>query len=93
MAVDDSMALGAMSALHQAGLRIPEDISVGGFDNYAETKYWQPALTTVNHPLEQAGFIAIESIHSAFTDMAQWQPPREILATSLVVRSSTAQVV
>lgn len=89
MAVDDNMALGAMAAIHEAGLRIPEDISIVGFDNYAETAYWYPALTTVDHPLEKAGLLAVEAIHRGISCPGQWQPPQEILPTELVIRRST----
>lgn len=89
MTVDDSMALGAMAAIHDAGLRIPEDISVIGFDNYAETAFWYPGLTTVDHPIEKAGYMAIEAIHAGLKNPTDWVPLREILPTSLVIRKST----
>ena len=89
MAVDDNMALGAMAAIHEAGLRIPEDISIVGFDNYGETAYWYPALTTVEHPLEKAGMLAAEAVHHGISCPGQWQPPQEILPTELVIRRST----
>lgn len=89
MVVDDQMAQGAMTAIHEAGLRIPEDISVVGFDNYIETEFWYPPLTTVDHPLEKAGYMAIEAIHAGLTNPGQWTPPREILPTCLVIRKST----
>lgn len=92
MAVDDPMALGAMAAIHEAGLRVPDDISVIGFDNYGETAFWHPALTTVDHPLEKAGYMAIEAIHAGLTNPGQWVPPREILTTRLVIRKSTCPV-
>lgn len=90
MAVDDSMALGALAAISDAGLRVPEDISVVGFDNYQETEYWRPALTTVEHPVEKAGWLGIESIHAALNQNGHWTPPMEILPTSLVIRNSTS---
>lgn len=90
MAVDDSMALGALAAIHDAGLRVPEDISLVGFDNHAETQYWHPPLTTVEHPVGKAGEMAIKAIHAGLKLPAStWTPPREILPTSLVVRKST----
>lgn len=89
MAVDDSLALAAMAAIHESGRRIPEDISVVGFDNYPETRLWYPSLTTVEHPIEKAGSLAIEAIHTGLLHPQDWQPPREILPTSLVIRKST----
>jgi len=90
MAVDDSMALGAIAAIHEAGLKIPDDISVVGFDNYSDTKYWFPSLTTVDHPLEGAGYLAIKAIHDAVGKVSGWQPPREILSTKLIIRNSAS---
>ena len=92
MAVDDAMAFGAMTAIHEAGLRIPEDISIIGFDNYPETEIWYPSLTTVNHPLEEATRLAVKSIHADLRNPGLWTPPREILPTSLVVRRSSGSV-
>ncbi len=89
MAVDDSMALGALAAINEAGLKVPEDISVIGFDNYPETKFWSPGLTTIDHPVEKAGEMAIKAVHEALGKNGDWVPPREILSTELVVRKST----
>lgn len=89
MAVDDDMALGAMCAMHEQGIRIPEDISIVGFDNYPETSLWFPPLTTVNHPIAEAGYQAAEAIHHALKTHTAWTPPRDILPTSLVIRKST----
>jgi len=90
MTCDDAIALGAITAIHKAGLRVPEDISVVGFDNYPETEFWFPALTTVDHPIEKEGFMAAEAVYNGLTSpMANWTPPREILPTSLVIREST----
>jgi DNA-binding LacI/PurR family transcriptional regulator len=92
LAVDDDMAMGAMSAIHERGLRIPQDISLVGFDNCPESQVWYPPLTTVENPVEQAGFQAAESIHAALTNPGGWTPPREILPTRLIVRKSTGPV-
>lgn len=92
IAVDDSMALGAMTAIHEHGMKIPEDISVVGFDNYPETEMWYPQLTTVDHPLEKAGYMSAEAIHRGLKNPANWVPPREILQTQLIIRKSTGEV-
>lgn len=89
VAADDAMALGAIAAIAEVGLRIPEDISVIGFDNYPETKFWQPPLTTVNHPVEKAGYMAIEAIHQGLSNPLTRMLPQEILSTNLVIRKST----
>eukprot|EP00831_Metopus_contortus_P012207 TRINITY_DN148_c0_g2_i2.p1 TRINITY_DN148_c0_g2~~TRINITY_DN148_c0_g2_i2.p1 ORF type:complete len:309 (-),score=58.22 TRINITY_DN148_c0_g2_i2:517-1338(-) len=75
MTADDCMALGAMSVLHENGVRIPEDISVVGFDNYAETVFWTPPLTTINHSIETAGYMAIKSMHEAIKKPGRMDSP------------------
>ena len=92
MTTDDCMAMGVISAIHEACLRIPEDISVVGFDNYAETAFWIPPLTTLNHSIETASYMAIKTIHAGIKDPEDWIPPGEILPTSLVIRKSTGPV-
>lgn len=89
MAVDDDMALGAISAIRESGRTIPDDISLVGFDNYPETEIWFPALTTVDHSVEQAGYQAAQAIDNALANPGKWTPPREILPTRLVIRNST----
>ena len=89
MAVDDEMALGAMTAIHQSGRKIPDDISVIGFDNYPETEAWYPPLTTIHHPIEEAGYMAATAIGDALKSHGAWTPPREVLPTRLIVRDST----
>lgn len=91
LAIDDGMALGAVTAIHQSGRRIPQDISIVGFDNYTDTENWYPALTTVDHPIEQAGFLAAEAIGQALKNPGGWTPLRTTLATRLVIRESTGQ--
>jgi len=92
MAVDDNMAFGAMTAISRSGRRIPEDISVVGFDNYAETEMWFTALTTVNHPIAEAGFLAAKAIDQALRHPGTDPLIREILPTKLIIRQSTGPV-
>lgn len=85
-ATDDSSAVGSMQALQAAGLRVPEDIAVVGFDDLPFSRYLNPALTTVRAPTEQVGSEAvrllIELIHEQFA------PLETLLPTKLVVRRS-----
>lgn len=92
MTLDDQMAMGAMTAIHQAGLRIPEDISVTGFDNATGSENWFPALTTVDHPLEEAGYLAAEAVHTGLRCPGEWKAPQLTLPTRLIVRNSTGPV-
>ena len=90
MTSNDTIAIGAMKGALETGRRIPEDISIIGFDNYKQTEFLNPALTTVNHPIEEAGFLAAKSIDQCLKNPQVTQLPQEILPTSLLIRGSTA---
>ena len=87
-ASNDVMAMGAMDAARSCGLRIPEDISIMGFDDIPQAELVRPALSTVRQPLEQMGRVATQML----LDMLK-NPERKIdrieLPTELVVRNST----
>lgn len=53
LAANDDMAIGVAKALHEAGLRIPQDVSLAGFDDSVIGKYYNPALTTVHVPMDE----------------------------------------
>jgi DNA-binding LacI/PurR family transcriptional regulator len=55
---DDEGAIGAMTALREAGKRVPEDVAVVGFDDLPVARHLTPPLTTVRAPIEQAGYMA-----------------------------------
>jgi LacI family transcriptional regulator len=83
-------ALGVLRAARELGLRVPEDLSVVGYDNLPLTEWIGPALTTVNQPLKEMAGTATRMLIS----LARGEsiPNRRIdLATSLVVRESTAR--
>jgi LacI family transcriptional regulator len=88
-AVDDESAAGAMQAIHDAGLRVPEDISVVGMDDLPLAAALRPALTTVRIDTEELGrrgaAMLLQIIAGAPPD-----PPRVVLPTRLVVRESAA---
>lgn len=56
---NDMMAMGVISAAHQAGLSIPADLSLVGYDNVALAQYMSPPLTTINQPKEELGRLAV----------------------------------
>ena len=87
VAITDMVALGAFRGINEAGLRIPQDISVVGFDNTYISEFTNPALTTINIPKGQLSKTAVELLLGAIQDMA---PGQELtLPTELVVRGST----
>ncbi|MBA4864573.1 substrate-binding domain-containing protein [Streptomyces sp. PSKA54] len=85
----DKMALGVYEALAQCGLRVPDDISVVGFDDLPEARWATPALTTVRQPLSEMAATAVRLLVRL---MAGEQPEstRTELPTWLVQRASTA---
>jgi DNA-binding LacI/PurR family transcriptional regulator len=90
-AANDQMALGVFRALHEAGRRIPDDISIVGFDDIPEAEYFSPPLTTVRQNFNEMGrrslLLLLERIESG-----ERHPVREIVAPELVVRASTGAV-
>jgi LacI family transcriptional regulator len=83
----DSMALGAMRALREAGKRIPEDTALVGFDDMPFAARTDPPLTTVRQPIHRAGFVAAETLMDMIQD-EDTAPRRVILPTELVIRES-----
>ena len=93
MAYDDMTALGALRALKNKGLRVPEDCSVIGFDDVAQASLSVPSLSTVRQPMEAMGSMSVEMILEAVKAVNQ---KREVpivcrkIPAELVVRESTA---
>ena len=85
---NDEMALGAISRLKAAGLRIPEDISVSGFDNIAFAKFSDPPLTTIAQPAEEFGETAINLLIDVLKGKAK-RAVKVILPYQLIIRNST----
>ncbi len=91
VAANDRMAVGAMAALTDAGLRVPEDVSLVGFDNVSLTSYIRPALTTVSVPTYDMGGAAMELLGREFDDSGQDDGAgTRVLSTTLIVRDSCA---
>jgi DNA-binding LacI/PurR family transcriptional regulator len=89
-AFNDISAMGAIFAMRSAGLRIPEDVSVVGFDDIQSAAYQNPGLTTVRQPLREMGRRAAETIVRRVESPAERAYPRTIsLDAELVVRGTT----
>ena len=88
-AFNDSIAFGALRAARDRGLRVPEDLSVVGFDDIEPATLVTPALTTVHQPLSEMGRTAVNVLVRLLERRASETPHIE-LATRLVVRESTA---
>jgi LacI family transcriptional regulator len=88
-AYNDISALGAMRAFQEAGLRVPQDISVIGFDDIQGAAFSNPGLTTVRQPLADMGRLAAQTLLSRIEGATDC--PAEIpIEPELVVRQSTA---
>jgi LacI family transcriptional regulator len=95
MAFDDMTAFGAIRALNKAGIRVPDQCSVIGFDDVAPAAIYSPALTTVRQPMEimgtAAATIVLEAINAAIEKKAIKNIHRRIVP-ELIVRESTRNV-
>src|SRR5512136_1165544 len=86
-AASDIMAIGAMRALREAGLRVPEDVAVVGFDDLPQSARIEPPLTSVRQPIYRLGATAVDSLLDLF-EYPDSPPRRIVLPTELVVRTS-----
>ena len=90
-AANDQSAIGAMRIAREINLRIPEDLSIVGFDNIPEAAYMNPALTTVDQFIDRMGYVAtemlIDLIRGKALENGQYKIP-----TQLVVRNSCQAV-
>ena len=85
---NDLIAVGAIKALKQCGYRIPEDISIAGFDNIPISSVIEPALTTIHVPKQYMGQAAIQRLAALMKEPGQ--PPVKIqISTTLLKRQST----
>ena len=87
VAANDEMALGLMAALRTREVRVPEDVSVVGFDDIVGAEHFVPALTTIHQDREALGIEAIAVLQSMFAS----HPVRGVLLQpDLILRESTA---
>jgi DNA-binding LacI/PurR family transcriptional regulator len=90
-ASNDQMALGLLRALHEAGRRVPEDVSVVGFDDVPEASYFTPPLTTVRQDFGEVGSRSLHVLLRAIDSVAAGERPPEgsLVPPDLVVRASS----
>src|ERR1017187_6255926 len=89
-AFNDVSAIGAIRAFREAGLRVPQDVSVVGFDDVQSAAFQNPALTTVRQPLRTMGILAAEAIARQIASPSDHPPSRQVIVDpELVVRDST----
>jgi DNA-binding LacI/PurR family transcriptional regulator len=89
-AYNDVSAIGAIRALHEAGLRVPEDVSVVGFDDIESAAFHNPALTTVRQPLREMGEVAAKTLLDRIEGNGDYSTEIAV-QPELVIRSSTGK--
>lgn len=87
----DEMAIGALHCLKRAGIKVPDEISVVGFDDIEFAQYCDPPLTTIAQPAEAFGETAVDVL-VAWIEGRSRQPAHRVLPHRLVIRASTAAV-
>jgi DNA-binding LacI/PurR family transcriptional regulator len=87
LAMSDTVAIGVLSAAHAAGLRVPDDVSVVGYDDIPMAAWTTPPLTTVRQPIIEKGRVAARLLIQRMKGKTVDSPSP--LHTSLIVRSST----
>ncbi|WP_159881265.1 LacI family DNA-binding transcriptional regulator [Paenibacillus puerhi] len=88
---NDLLAIGALQAAKELGLRVPEDVSIVGFDNTILASVTDPPLTTVAQPIEAMGKLAVEVLVGKLNSTSAG-PARSVLEPELIIRGSTAAV-
>jgi LacI family transcriptional regulator len=81
-------ALGVLRAAGDAGLAVPGDLSILGFDDIVEASYVGAALTTIRQPLREMGRVAVDRLMSLLADPTQ-PATRTVMPTELVIRGTT----
>ena len=92
VAINDENAYEVLQACHKNGRRVPDDISVAGFDNYVMSSRIVPALTTVEQPLFEMGRMAAAVVNSLQAGTTVFDLLRTVLPVKLIVRESTGSV-
>ena len=88
---NDKAAVGALQAAAELGLRVPQDVSIAGFDDIDLSRATRPMLTTVRQPLLELGRMAV-SLLVRILERHELQTLQVELATELVIRESTGTV-
>ncbi|MGL5915228.1 MAG: substrate-binding domain-containing protein, partial [Culicoidibacterales bacterium] len=84
----DSMAIGALKALHEHQIRVPEKVSIFGFNNLATSEFSQPALSTVHLHTHELGQYGVKMLGERFLSDTDSLPVQVILPTELIIRDS-----
>ncbi len=88
---NDSMAIGALSAIRHAGLRVPDDISVCGFDDIPVSQFLNPPLTSVHVPIQELGASGASRLFVRLGSATTWKESHTLVPTSLSIRNSCSK--
>jgi LacI family transcriptional regulator len=87
-ASNDSMAIGALKGLHDAGIRVPEDIAIAGFDDIPIVRYIKPSLSSVHVPIYELGILAVQQLIHAVNGKNKHKKQQIIIPTKIITRES-----
>jgi LacI family transcriptional regulator len=87
-AANDAMAIGAIGALRELGIRIPDDIAIAGFDDIPIAHSIMPGLTSVHTSISELGMLAMNRLMMAIEKKEEHQRQQTIIRTTLVIRES-----
>jgi DNA-binding LacI/PurR family transcriptional regulator len=91
--LNDSLGLGALRALGEAGVRVPEDVALIGFDNIDETRFSVPSMTSIDPGQDEIAEVAVRLLIERINEKGEPAPPRQVLADySVIGRESTGFV-
>jgi DNA-binding LacI/PurR family transcriptional regulator len=85
---NDEMSIGAMRAIKEKGLRMPEDIAIAGFDDNSLSSHVHPSLTTVSVPKKNLGRLAAKKLFECLADPKHHQHTKTVIPVELVIRES-----
>lgn len=91
-AANDTSAVSIMCELKKAGIRIPEDIAVAGFNNDPISRYVEPNLSTVNYPGKEMGEIAAQTLINKLNNLQSTSLKTIVLSHSLIIRASSEKI-
>ncbi len=86
---NDTAAIGAIRAFHEHGLRVPEDVSVVGFDDIVSAEFNVPSLTTIRQPLTEMGKLGATILLDRIGDLSKKYAPSIFMKPKLILREST----
>jgi DNA-binding LacI/PurR family transcriptional regulator len=90
---NDQMALGVLRAFREAGVRVPEDVAVAGFDDIPEAEFFAPPLTTVRQDFTEVGKASIRLLLDSIEGTTKDTSPHVVIEPKLIVRTSTTATI